>query len=63
MDEELVLQTAQHGFSPSGMVNGQKTTPGHEEMNLNAALNNEMTAARSAAANCVITNNTLMRHL
>lgn len=31
MDDEFVLQTAQHGFKPSGIVSGHETTPGHEE--------------------------------
>lgn len=33
IDEEFVLQTAQLGFKPRGIVDGQKTTPGCDEMN------------------------------
>ena len=50
IDEEFVLQTAQHGFKPSGIVTGHKTTPGYEEMNT-VTVNNEMVAARPAPAN------------
>lgn len=51
IDEEFVLHTAQHGFKPSGIVNGRHTAPQCHEMNVKVT-NNEMMVVRLASAKC-----------
>lgn len=53
IDEEFVLHTAQHGFKPSGIVNGRNTAPRCYEM-LVKALNDAMMVVRSAPANTLM---------
>lgn len=59
IEEEFVLQTAQHGFKPNGIVNGQNTTQQCCEIHVSVR-NNKTIAVWSAPANCV-TSNTQLR--